>query len=234
MSKIGIIGAMEIEVLTLKNAMDSCAVSTHAGLEFYEGSMHGCKVIVVRCGIGKVNAAVCAQVLASVFAVTHIINTGIAGAISPELRPLDIVLSTDALYHDFDVTGFGYPPTIIPGMDSVFAADDALLAIAEKAEKTLELTSRVYRGRIATGDVFVASKAKKTDIQKLCSPLCVEMEGAAIAHVARSNSIPFVIIRSISDMADDSGNKDYTFNEKQAAETSARLVIGMLDEIKKA
>jgi adenosylhomocysteine nucleosidase len=233
MIKIGIIGAMEIEVLKLKNAMESLVISKYAGLEFYEGSLQGCEVIVVRCGIGKVNAAICTQLLASVFNVTHIINTGIAGAIFQKLRPCDIVLSTDALYHDFDATGFSYPPTVIPGMNSVFEADKALLVVAEQAGQSLKLDSKMCRGRIATGDIFVASKTKKSDIQKLCNPMCVEMEGAAIAHTCYVNDIPFVIIRCISDMADDSGNTDYTFNEKSAAETSPLLVTRMLEEIQK-
>jgi adenosylhomocysteine nucleosidase len=218
---------MDVEVRTLKDAMASVRVEKRAGIEFCDGILAGRAAVVARCGIGKVNAALCAQILADVFGVSRVVNTGIAGAISPKLRPGDIVLSTDAVYHDFDVTGFGYPPTTIPDCESVFRADEGLIALAERA--ATKLGAAVYRGRIATGDVFVASRETKRRIAELCDPLCVEMEGAAVAHVCRANGVPFVIIRCISDMADDSGGAEYSFNEKSAAETSARLVIGMLE-----
>jgi adenosylhomocysteine nucleosidase len=229
MTKIGIIGAMTVEVAMLKKAMSSASVKSRAGLRFYEGELCGLPVIVVRCGVGKVNAAICAQLLISEYRVTHIINTGIAGAILPELRPLDVVLSTDAVEHDVDVTGFGYPATVIPGMKSVFKADARLLAAAESAGKRLGVKTR--RARIATGDSFIDSAEKKQRIRELCGPACVEMEGAAIAHAAKLNGVPFVIIRSISDMADDSGAADSLFNEKAAAGTSARLVMGALEAL---
>ena len=229
MAKTGIIGAMDVEIRYLKDAMTKTSVKTRAGLEFLEGCLRGQDVVLARCGIGKVNAALCAQALIDAFDIARVINTGIAGAISDKLRPCDIVFSTDAVYHDFDVTGFGYAPMEIPGMDSVFKADARLLEIAAQAGASLNLTSVLHMGRIATGDVFVASLKKKREIQALCDPLCVEMEGAAIAHVCRANNTPFVIIRCISDMADDSGHAAYTFNEQAAAENSARLVTRMLE-----
>jgi adenosylhomocysteine nucleosidase len=184
--------------------------------------------VLVKSGIGKVNAALCAQALIREFGVTHIINTGIAGAISPELKPLDIVLSTDAVYHDVDASGFGYPVTVIPGMESVFVADTALIDEAEKACKNAALPTKFVRGRVSTGDAFIASAEKKAHIREICNPLCVEMEGAAIAHACTLNATPFVIIRCISDMADDSGNADYEFNEKTAADMCARITLGIL------
>ncbi|GMO50205.1 MAG: 5'-methylthioadenosine/adenosylhomocysteine nucleosidase [Treponemataceae bacterium] len=227
MKKIGVIGAMDVEVRTLHNAMTSVRVNARAGIEFCEGVLAGAEAVVARCGIGKVNAAVCAQILIDSFNVSAVINTGIAGAISPKLRPLDIVLSADAVYHDFDVTDFGYPPLAIPGMNSVFKADERLILAAENAASQLNPRPAIHKGRIATGDIFVASGEAKARIQRLCAPLCVEMEGAAIAHVCAVNGVPFVIIRSISDMADDTGGSDYVFNEQSAAETSASLVIAM-------
>jgi adenosylhomocysteine nucleosidase len=229
MAKIGIIGAMDVEVRFLKDAMTKISVKTRAGVEFFEGELRGQDVVLARCGIGKVNAALCAQALIDAFDIARVINTGIAGAISDKMRSCDIVFSSDAVYHDFDVTGFGYAPMAIPGMDSVFQADARMLETAARAGAGLSLSSALHTGRIATGDVFVASRQKKRDIQALCDPLCVEMEGAAIAHVCRANKTPFVIIRCISDMADDSGHKTYAFNEQAAAETSARLVTKMLE-----
>jgi adenosylhomocysteine nucleosidase len=226
--KTGIIGAMDIEVALLKDEITAAQKTIIAGLEFYSGTIADHQIVLVKSGIGKVNAALCAQLLIREFGVTHVINTGIAGAISPELRPLDIVLSTDAVYHDMDASGFGYPVTVIPGMESVFRADAALVDAAEIACKNAALPTKVVRGRIATGDAFIASAEKKAHIREICNPVCVEMEGAAIAHACTLNTTPFVIIRCISDMADDTGNADYEFNEKTAADMCARITIGML------
>jgi adenosylhomocysteine nucleosidase len=226
--KIGIIGAMDVEIALLKNEIATVEKTTIAGLEFYSGAIAAHKAVLVKSGIGKVNAALCAQLLIREFGVTHVINTGIAGAISSELRPLDIVLSTEAVYHDVDASGFGYPVTVIPGMESVFVADTALIDAAEKAVKAAGLPGKVVCGRIATGDAFVASSVLKVHIRGICNPLCVEMEGAAIAHACTLNATPFVIIRCISDMADDSGNADYAFNEKTAADMCARITMGIL------
>ncbi|GMO67052.1 MAG: 5'-methylthioadenosine/adenosylhomocysteine nucleosidase [Treponemataceae bacterium] len=235
--KIGIIGAMDVEVAFLQNILSPSSPSSSlsstkiAGITFYEGTLLGGKAVLAKCGVGKVNAGICVQILASVFGVTHIINTGIAGALDSSLRPCDIVVSTDALYHDVDAVAFGYPLGTVPGMQSVFPADDFLVKIAQKAFAALQakadtkLTNKLLTGRIATGDVFVAEKSVKNKIIELFQPLCVEMEGAAIAHAATLNAIPFVIIRSISDMADEAGMGDYSFNEKTAAEVSAALVL---------
>jgi adenosylhomocysteine nucleosidase len=242
-TKIGIIGAMDIEVALLKKEIKAAQKIAIAGLEFYSGAIAEHQVVLVKSGIGKVNAALCAQLLIREFGATHVINTGIAGAISPELRPLDIVLSTDAVYYDVDVSGFGYPVTVIPGMESVFRADTALIDAAEKACKNvspeeshsgvtpLRHKSKFVRGRIATGDAFIASAEKKARIREICAPVCVEMEGAAIAHACTLNATPFIIIRCISDMADDSGTTDSEFNEKTAADMCARITIGMISVI---
>ncbi|NLD46816.1 MAG: 5'-methylthioadenosine/adenosylhomocysteine nucleosidase, partial [Clostridiaceae bacterium] len=198
MKKAGIIGAMKVEITLLLNAMrvsGEVIEKTIGKNTFYEGQIAGCNVILVQCGIGKVNAAVSAQILVSVFSVDFIINTGIAGSLSSGLQVLDIVISTDTLYHDFDVTGFGYPDCTIPGMDtSIFLADKHLIELAVKAYQSGGFKQTITTGRIATGDIFVASKNIKNAIIKKCKPLCVEMEGAAVAHTAFLNNIPFVII----------------------------------------
>ena len=235
--KIGIIGAMEVEVLFLRQNLKNVTETKIAGITFYEGVLSGGRAVLAQCGVGKVNAGICVQILASVFGVTHIINTGIAGALDSSLRPCDIVISTDALYHDVDAVAFGYPLGTVPGMQAVFAADDFLIKAAQRAfvatqEKSqAKSKNKVLTGRIATGDVFVADKSVKNKIVELFHPLCVEMEGAAIAHAATLNDIPFVIIRSISDMADESGMGDYSFNEKTAAEISASLVLEIFSNL---
>lgn len=232
---IGIIGAMSVEVACLKAALSSPKESVLGGLTFVQGTYCGIETVVVQSGVGKVNAALCAQRLISDFAVTHIINTGIAGAMAHNLSVLDFVVSTDALYHDMDATGFGYKITQIPQMAcSDFVADPRLVEAATQAFETLQEASghKLITGRIASGDQFISDKAVKEKIKQDCAPACVEMEGAAIAHTAYINKIPFVIIRCMSDMADDAGEPTYSFNEETAATLSAALVKALLSRIK--
>lgn len=235
MAKVGIIGAMEEEVSILIEKMESSGnvKKICAGeLVFYAGTINKTEVVVVKSGIGKVNAALCAQRLILQFDVTHIINTGIAGALGGNLKIFDMVASTDAVYHDMDAVLFGYKPTQIPGMKiSEFKADENLIKKAELAfEKTNSVDGRkILAGRIATGDQFIADKEKKEYIKKICSPLCVEMEGAAIAHACFLNKVPYLILRCISDMADESVEATYSFNESVAAQESAKVVIEMLE-----
>lgn len=240
MKKIGIIGAMDVELEFLRSKMepaegkDKVVVTDVANLSFSEGSIEEVDVVVVKSGIGKVNAALCAQRLITQFGATNVINTGIAGAMAHGLGVLDMVVSTDALYHDFDVTGFGYKPTVIPQMDvSVFTADKNMISAVTNAYKTIPDASahKLIAGRIASGDQFISSRAQKEHIRELCSPACVEMEGAAIAHACYLNKTPFVIIRCISDMADDGEEATYKFNDKTAGTMSALVVIASLKMI---
>lgn len=237
MSKIGIIGAMETEVSLLKEKMkESGEVNkTEKGsLDFFEGKINGKDVVVVKSGVGKVNAALCAQRLVIQFGATCIINTGIAGAMGANLKIFDIVASSDAVYHDMEAVAFGYKPTEIPQMKvSAFEADKSLIEKAKNAfEKTNKNSERkIVVGRVATGDQFIADKQSKERIKKICSPVCCEMEGAAIAHACYLNKTPFVILRCISDMADDSVPATYSFNEDDAARESAAIVLEMIKEI---
>ena len=229
--KVGIIGAMEVEVKALRSLMEGVKETKAGGLDFTEGKLDGMPVVIVRSGVGKVNAALCAQRLVLQFGVTHVINTGIAGAMAHGLKVLDFVVSTDALYHDMDATGFGYKRTQIPQMScSCFPADKGMLEAAKKAFSSLPEAEghKLLEGRVATGDQFISDKAVKNQIRESCGPACVEMEGAAIAHACYLNNIPFVIIRCLSDMADDTGENTYSFNEETAANLSAALVRKML------
>lgn len=232
--KIGIVGAMDVEIETLKSLLKNPSEKVENSLCFTEGILDGVQVVIVKSGVGKVNAALCAQILALKYGVTHIINTGIAGAMACGLKVLDFVVSTDAVYHDMDATGFGYKITEIPQMKcSDFKADEKMICAAKETFSLLKdgLSHSLVAGRIATGDQFISSKEVKAKIKEACNPACVEMEGAAIAHACYLNNVPFVIIRCMSDMADDSGEKVYDFNEKNAAELSAALVRGMLGRI---
>jgi adenosylhomocysteine nucleosidase len=186
-------------------------------------------VVVVRSGIGKVNAAVCTQVLVDDFHVTHIINTGVAGALDPRIDVGDIVISTDAIYYDVDVTVFGYEPGQVPQMPVVdFAADEALRAAAMEAAREVAPEVGIFEGRVCSGDRFVSDEALKESINKTFEGLCCEMEGTAIAQTAWLNKVPFVIVRAISDKADGSDVMDYVEFEAVAARHCAGIVCAMV------
>lgn len=232
MSKIGIIGAMELEVEELKEKMEVSQRVQKASMEFLEGLLNGAEVVIVKCGVGKVNAALCTQILCDLFEVTHIINTGIAGSLKNEINIGDIVVSKDALYHDMDARAFGYGIGEIPQMGCLsFLADEEMAQLAVSCCKEVNPDISVYEGRIASGDQFIADKGIKDKIIENFGAYCVEMEGASIAHAAYLNNIPFVIIRAISDKADDSAQMDYPEFEKAAAIHSATLVERMLAQM---
>lgn len=229
MKRIGIIGAMDLEVEHLKSEMQISRIVDKAGMEFYTGTLKGVDVVIVRSGIGKVNAGLCAQILADVFQVTHIINTGVAGSLNAKLDIGDILISRDALYHDMDVRIFGYQLGEVPQMGCrEFKADKAMIEAAVSSCKEVNPDIHVEVGRILSGDQFISDKAKKETLIADFQGDCTEMEGAAIAHSAYLNKIPFVIIRAISDKADDSAEMDYPTFEREAAKHSAKLVEHMI------
>ncbi|MDD5864013.1 MAG: 5'-methylthioadenosine/adenosylhomocysteine nucleosidase, partial [Firmicutes bacterium] len=194
MTKLGIIGAMQIEVEILLGQLENETTHTIAGSTFYEGTLSRLPVVIVQCGVGKVNAALCAQILCDRFGVTHLVNTGIAGSLCAQLDIGDLVVSEDVMYHDFDCVNFGYPFGRVPGMDvTAFPADDTLLAYAFAAAETVN-PGHTKVGRIASGDQFVADPAVKQKIVENTRGLCTEMEGAAIAQTAYRNGVPFVIL----------------------------------------
>ena len=232
MRKLGIIGAMAVEVETLKERMEQVSVHHKAGMEFYEGVLEGLQAVVVQCGIGKVNAAMCAQILCSCFEVTHLVNTGIAGSLCAKLDIGDLVVSRDAMYHDFDCCKFGYPAGKVPGSDVLaYPADETLIADALAAAESVN-PGHTTVGRIASGDQFVCEKGKKEHIISVTQALCTEMEGAAIAHTAYRNQVPFVILRAISDKADDSAQMDYPTFEAIAANRCAAVTMTMAKMLK--
>ena len=223
MTKLGIIGAMDVEVQLLKENIQNLTVTEKAGTEYYEGTLMGLPAVVVKCGIGKVNAAIGAQILCDCFGVTAIVNTGIAGSLCAEQNIGDMVVSSDVWHHDFDCAAFCYPMCQIPGMPQSFAADEALVTLAKYAAEQTGSTVRI--GRIASGDQFVADPRLKEQIIRRTQALCTEMEGAAIAQTAYRNSIPFVILRCISDKADNSAEMDYPSFEAMAAQRCAQAAM---------
>lgn len=228
MKKLGIIGAMDEEVSILKEKLEAEQVKTIASMDFHAGKLEGKDVVIVRSGIGKVNAAVCAQILISVFEVDCVINTGVAGSLRNEINIGDIVLSKDALNHDMDATGFGYEPGIIPRMEeSVFQADEQLLNIAKQVNEEVNTDISTFIGRVVSGDQFISDAEKKKYLVEKFQGYCTEMEGAAIAQAAYLNNVPYLVIRAISDKADNSAEMDYSEFERKAIEHTVKLVTGM-------
>lgn len=229
---LGIIGAMDEEVAKIKQQMTDVTVTTKAAMDFYKGRVAGHPVVVVRSGIGKVNAAMCTQILVDDYKVDAVINTGIAGSLNADINIGDIVLSTDTLEHDMDAVNFGYPLGQIPRMDTLsFAADERLRETAKAVCRKVIPDVNIFEGRVVSGDQFISDKEKKKWLIKNFEGYCTEMEGAAIGHTAYLNHIPFLIIRAISDKADDSATMDYPAFEAKAIEHSVKLLLALCEEL---
>lgn len=232
MNIIGIIGAMEEEVNILKDKMEIENISKKASMEFYKGTLEGRDVVIVRSGIGKVNAAICTQILIDDYKVGAVINTGVAGSLKNEINIGDIVLSSDAMQHDMDATGFGYEVGVIPRMEkSVFVAADSLIKVAKDVCEEVNPEIQTFVGRVVSGDQFISDRSKKDWIVDKFQAYCTEMEGASIAQAAYLNNIPFLIIRAISDKADQSAEMDYSEFEVKAIEHTVKLVSGLVKRI---
>ena len=223
---------MELEVEALKEQMDVKNIVEKASMKFYEGTLRGKDVVIVQCGIGKVNAGICVQILADLFQVDAVINTGVAGSLRAEINIGDIVVSTDACEHDMDVTALGYKQGIIPQMkESFFKADRQLVEAAIEVCREVNPDINVYEGRVLSGDQFISGEEIKNKLIDLFDGFCTEMEGAAIAQAAYLNKVPFVIVRAISDKADDSATMDYPTFEKQAIHNSVLLLKELVSRI---
>lgn len=224
-----IMGAMDYETELLREQMTIEGIEHIAGLEFAVGLLMGHRVVVVTCGIGKVNAALCTQICITHFKVDRVINTGVAGAIAEILEVGDIVISTDLLQHDVDATGFGYELGEIPHTKPwIFEADPVLVEKAFEASTKEVLNHKVYKGRIVSGDQFISSTELKNRLELHFKPFAAEMEGAAIAHVCMLNQVPFVVIRAMSDKADGSAHVTFETFAREAAINSSQIVMHLL------
>lgn len=208
---IGIIGAMDEEVRLLKENIQLKDELVKATITFYLGTFHGKEVVICKSGVGKVNAAITTQLLIDHFSISHIIFTGVAGAVDAHLNIGDIVISTSAMQHDLDASALGFKKGEVPMFDypSDFVADTNLVELAKQAANSIK-DINVVIGRILSGDQFIADHKKVEELGKLFLGKCVEMEGAAVAHVAMLNNVPFVIIRSMSDKANGEANVNFT------------------------
>ncbi|MBQ3542350.1 MAG: 5'-methylthioadenosine/adenosylhomocysteine nucleosidase [Oscillospiraceae bacterium] len=224
---LGIIGAMDVEVALLKEKMENSTVSSWAGMEFCQGILEGIPAVVVQCGVGKINAAMCTQLLIDRFSVTAVVNTGIAGSLDAKLDIGDLVISRDAIHHDFDLRFWGRPIGQVPGLDvTAFPAAESLVRSAYAAAEAIN-PGHNRIGRVASGDQFICSREQKDKIISDTQAICAEMEGASIAHTAYRNGVPFVIIRAISDKADNSAEMDYPAFEAIAADRCAQVTLAM-------
>ena len=230
---IGIIGAMEEEITNLKSHMQVDELQTIAGMSFFKGAVKGTKLVLVRSGIGKVNAGICTQILASVYGVDTVINTGIAGSLNADIDIGDIVVSTSLVQYDVDARNFGYKLGEIPRMNIVeFPADKYLIDKTQSVFDSLGLGIKLYKGMVATGDKFVSEDSLKAEIISNFHAYCVEMEGAAIAQAAMLNNMACVVIRAISDKADNSANVDYRSFEAKAIENMSKISLALVDSLK--
>ncbi len=223
--KLGIIGAMEVEVKTLMEQVEGAQMREKGGMTFCAGTLNGMSVVIARCGIGKVSAALCVQAMTDLYGVTHIVNTGVAGSLDAQIDIADLVVSTDALEHDMDLTPLGYRPGEVPDLGTVaYPADAELVAGIKRAAAKAAPDVHVFEGRVVSGDQFVASHEKKAQLARDFGGMCCEMEGASIAHACYVNGIPFAVVRAISDKADGSAEMAYPEFEASSAVRCAAVV----------
>ncbi|CAI6022166.1 5'-methylthioadenosine/adenosylhomocysteine nucleosidase [Cohnella sp. JJ-181] len=228
---IGIIGAMQEEIDLLLGALEDEVEMHRSGIRYVAGSLHGRKVVVCKSGVGKVNAAICTQVLIDRFNADKIIFTGVAGALDPELEIGDIVVSSSSMQHDIDVTALGYARGILPYQDSSdWAADEALVQAAREAGDQV-FPGRVKTGKVLSGDQFIADREQVKRLREELGGTCVEMEGASVAQVCAMNQVPYVVIRSISDKADGSADVNFAEFTVVASNRSFAIVNALLQRL---
>ncbi|EGL99521.1 5'-methylthioadenosine/adenosylhomocysteine nucleosidase [Ligilactobacillus salivarius] len=225
--KYGIICAMEEEIKSLVAQLEDKKQDTIGGIDFYSGTINGKEVVLTRSGIGKVQAGVTTGLLIANYKVDAVINSGSAGGIGEGLRVGDVVLSTGAAYHDADATAFGYKPGQLPQQPQIYTADKDLLEAISKAAKESNLVAK--EGLIVTGDQFVSSSEKIAAIKEIYpEALSCEMEGAAIAQVAYQFSVPFLIIRAMSDVGDEDAGQSFDEFIIEAGKKSANMILNFL------
>lgn len=220
---LGIIGAMDVEVDEIKKKIVSPVKATFAGAEFVCGEIEDVETVVARCSPGKVNAALCAQIMIDRFKPDAIINTGVGASLSNDVAIKNIVIASDVCQYDMDTTGCGDPLGYISGINKIKIETDKALSDA-LAMSAISCGERIHRGSVASGDTFISSKELKEKIAKKFGAICGEMEGGAIGQVCYANKVPFAVIRSISDGGDEDSYIDYPTFKKIAADMSAAIL----------
>lgn len=229
--KIGIIGAMDIEVSQICSKIENCSTDTVTGTDFHYGKINGKDVVVAKCGEGKVNSAIITQNMILKYNPDFIINTGVAGGLHPDMKVLDVAIAEDVCQHDFDISPLGYEKGFVPRVENVkINCDKTLNSIIRDSAKTV-CNSQIFNGTIATGDIFVSSDEQRENIKKHFSPIATEMEGGSIGQVCLLNNKKFTVLRVMSDCAD--GNADMSFEEfaPKAAEISTAIILETIKNI---
>ena len=225
---IGIIGAMDDEVRELISRLDERKTEKVSGIEFNIGKLFGKNVVIAKCGVGKVFAAICAEAMIIKYAPDLVVNTGVGGAVEKSLRPLDIVFADKLVQHDMDTSPIGDPVGLISGINRVyFETDKKALDILTASAEQLKIKYSV--GTVATGDKFIAEKADKERIASLFGASACEMEGGSIAHTAFVNDTPFMVVRAISDSADGDASMDYHTFLPKAVKISTALTLALVE-----
>lgn len=220
---IGIIGAMDSEVNGIKSVMTDKTVRTVASVEFCSGTLCGKKVVVAEAGVGKVNAAVTAQIMILEYNASAVINTGVAGGLEDSLRIGDIVVADRVAEHDMDTTPFGDEPGFITGLERVYMdCDKNIVDILESSAEEAGMCAMV--GLIVSGDQFICRDEQRSRLKEVFGAAAAEMEGAAIGHVCVMNGVPFGVIRAMSDCANDDSISDFPAFEKAAAAKSIEII----------
>ncbi|MGV4966016.1 5'-methylthioadenosine/S-adenosylhomocysteine nucleosidase [Priestia aryabhattai] len=230
--KVAIIGAMEEEVTILRDKIENRQETVIAGCEYSTGTISGVEVVLLKSGIGKVNAALSTAILLEKFKPDYVINTGSAGGFHPELNVGDAVISTEVRHHDVDVTVFNYEYGQVPNLPAAFKADDKLVRLAE--ESALEVTDmKIVKGLIATGDSFMNDPVRVEFVRSKFPDLyAAEMEAAAVAQVCYQFGVPFVILRALSDIAGKESNVSFEQFLEKAAANSTKLVLNFITKLK--
>lgn len=220
---LGIIGAMDIEIDLITSKLKNAAVTNVAGLNFWTGHIENVIITVVRCSPGKVNAALCTQAMLDHFDIDCIINIGVGCSLNEHVIIKNIVIATHVCQYDIDITALGEPKGYINGLDIIHIPTDKTLS--EKiARVAINSGEKIHRGRVASGDTFIAGNSMKKEIAENFDALCGEMEGGAIGHVCYANNIPFAVVRSISDGGDENAMMDYPTFKKIAADISGAIL----------
>ncbi len=224
---IGIIGALPEETSRLISVMEEARCESVSGIDFYSGIICGKSVVVARCGVGKVFASMCAEAMIIKYSPSIMVNSGVGGAISPELNTGDVVIADRLVQHDMDTSPLGDPKGLVSGINVIyFEADKRAVSILKNAAERLGVKHLI--GTVASGDRFVSSKEQRAEIASEFSAAACEMEGAAVAHVAYVNSVPFAVIRAISDSADGNAATEYSEFLPMAAKVSSELTLALI------
>lgn len=234
--KIGIIGAMASEIKLLLEHMQNKKENSVGKNTFYEGEIYGTDVVVVKSGIGKVAAALCVQILHDIYSCNRIINTGVAGGVGSGLKIGDFVIGTKLVQHDFDLLALGYAKGNLNDDDNknsptFFNSDEQLVSLFKKSAGDILKPEQIHEGTIASGDIFVSSSELKHSLVEQFNAAAAEMEGAAIAQACNANNLKFIVVRAISDLADEQADISFATFEKQTADLSAKILIEMLKNL---